>query len=146
MGKLSDTNLDDCFHDLLGGCGNNVPVLPPETHLADRHPRGGLAGSDVCPVSARGQDRTGNCRDMRSWQHTIEDNVVYSPVKPTETHIETIRRWLDTGAAADYERRPLTEEETALFSQTKLFLKTTWSRSSKPIAGAAMVWAGVLPS
>ena len=25
MGKLSDTDLGDCFHDLLSGCGNNVP-------------------------------------------------------------------------------------------------------------------------
>jgi len=42
----------------------------------------------------------------------VEDNVIYSPVKPTKAHLETIRRWLDTGAAAVYEDRPLTVAES----------------------------------
>ena len=42
----------------------------------------------------------------------FEDNVVYSPVKPTEAHIATIRRWLDSGAAAAYEGRAFTTAES----------------------------------
>jgi len=29
----------------------------------------------------------------------VEENVVYSPVKPTDAQIETIRRWIDTAGA-----------------------------------------------
>jgi hypothetical protein len=42
----------------------------------------------------------------------VEDNVVYSPVKPTDAQIETIRRWIDTGAAAGYEGREFTKSES----------------------------------
>lgn len=45
-------------------------------------------------------------------EKTLESNVGYSPNKPSEEHIELIRRWLDSGAAADYTDRPLNEDES----------------------------------
>jgi len=39
------------------------------------------------------------------------ENVVYSPVPPTPEQMETIRAWIDSGAPARYEDRPLTESE-----------------------------------
>ena len=41
----------------------------------------------------------------------IEDNVVYSPVRPTAEHISLLKRWINGGAHARYTDRELNEEE-----------------------------------
>jgi len=41
----------------------------------------------------------------------LDANVVYSPVPPTPEQRETIRAWIDAGAPARYEGRPLNESE-----------------------------------
>ncbi len=41
-----------------------------------------------------------------------QSNVIYSPVKPTPAHRETIRAWIDAGAPAQYRARPLSQRES----------------------------------
>ena len=41
----------------------------------------------------------------------LEDNVVYSPVRPTAEHTTLLKRWIDGGAQARYTERGLNEDE-----------------------------------